>query len=262
MTLPVAEIFQELAGASHLFLLLDYDGTLVPIAPTPDQARPTDRLLKILESLAAAKSVQIAVISGRTMDELKALLPILGIFRVACHGAFILTPAGINHSLLPDGWSASSLNEILRKVEPAVSGKEGFLLEHKGVSLAIHYRNADPQEARRFLDHVALWTLEGVSKGTLSILRGHMVLEIKAPGIDKGKAALFLLSRFSPAGALPIYIGDDETDEDAFRALRGRGITVRVCSGPQPSSATFRLADPAQVIELLERIEERYGTTL
>jgi len=262
VTSRIAEICKALQGSSHLFILLDYDGTLVPIASTPSHARPTDRLLKVLDSLAAMERLQIGVISGRTMEDLKSLLPVPGIFRVACHGAFILTPAGASYSLLPEGWSPSPLSEITRKVEEAIPADGGFLLEDKGVSLALHYRNADPHEARRLLEQVAVWASEGVSRGQISILRGHMVLEIKPPGIDKGKAALFLLERFSPSGSLPIYVGDDETDEDAFRILRGRGLTVRVGTGAQPTRATFQLADSSQVIELLERIQENYGTTL
>lgn len=258
----MGEILGALSGSRRLFLMLDYDGTLVPIAPTPDLARPTPRVLQALRTLSCRQGIQVAVISGRPMEELQSLLPVPGISLAACHGALLRTPGGKAHSLLPEGWSDSVLGEIFRQIEAAIAPGKGFLLEHKGVSLALHYRLADPKESGELLQEVLSWSAPYVSRGQLSVLHGNMVLELRPAGIDKGKAILFLLDHFSHSGATPMYIGDDETDEDGFQALQGKGITVRVGPENKPSAAAFRLPDPAQVIELIERIAGDYGTVL
>lgn len=255
-------ILGALAGFPRLFLLLDYDGTLVPIASTPDLALPSPRLLRTLHCLTSRETLQVAVISGRPMDELQSLLPVPGLSLAGCHGALVRTAAGETCSLLPAGWSDAVLQEIYLCLAAAVAGKEGFLLEHKGVSLALHYRLADPEESAVLLREALEWSAPFVSRGQLSVLRGNMVLELRPAGVDKGKAVLFLLERLGVPGVLPMYIGDDETDEDGFRALRGKGITVRVGSEPRTSAAAFRLENPAQVIELLEKVAAGHGAIL
>jgi trehalose 6-phosphate phosphatase len=192
----------------------------------------------VLEALRARFPVY--VITGRRVRDLEALLPLSGLPVVGGHGAEEGILGGEVRSLL-----SVDLSPLRQRLLPC----EGVQLEDKGFALAFHYRGARDQEGvkaclRRWLEEV-----KGLLQALdLEALWGKKVLEIKPKGAEKGRAVLRLLERHP--GHTPVCIGDDATDETAFRALQGRGLTLKV--GPGPTAAAGRLADVDEVLAYLK----------
>lgn len=220
-------------------LLLDYDGTLAPIVDDPAAALPHPDVPDLLARLAARHPVR--VITGRGLEDLAGLLAV-PVEAVGLHGAErgrLGTEARLH---MPGGARAA-----LRSLRASVPDLEGLRVEDKGPSFALHYRNAaDPDAVVRALRD---WLADAPK--SLHPVWGKMVLELRPAGIDKGRVARDLAARH--AGRTPVYIGDDTTDEDAFRALAvdAEAITVKV--GPGDTAARFRLPDVDAVVAYLRR---------
>jgi trehalose-phosphatase len=150
-----------------------------------------------------------------------------------------------------------SIGQFLRQ---SLREIQGILFEDKGLILAVHYRNVGPQYFGRIRE-VLEKALEK-RKDRWDIAQGKMVFEIRPRAdFNKGKAVQEILKFFPPQGLLPIYFGDDRTDEDAFRVLRGRGITVFVGPDQQTTEAEFYVKDPLEVKGFLRRCEEMLART-
>ncbi len=237
-----------LTAAPELLLMLDYDGTLVPIAATPALARPAPELLATLQKLAFFPGRVVAVISGRKLDELQELLPLAGLYLVGSHGAEIKEPGGKVYRSMHNQQLKEDMVNLEIIARECMAKCSGFLVENKGTSLALHYRLADPGLAQKVLDSFIKRTSSIVRQKQLELLPGKKVLEIRPRGIHKGKAVAYLCRKYSRA--LPVYIGDDRTDEDAFMALK-RGWGILVSPDSRPSAATVRLSSPGEVYKLL-----------
>ncbi len=241
-------------AAPRLFLGLDYDGTLVPIAPRPEEARPTPALHALLAQLAQAPRVEVALISGRPLSELCALLPVLGISYVGTHGLEMRTVTGEVRQLIPAGAFTTIMARLRRDISPIVASDPGFLLEDKRYALALHYRQARPETSERgvarFLSAVLAYQRKGVA---LEVIHGKKVVEVRPVGVNKGKAVQCLLRRESNM-TLPLYLGDDATDEDAFRLVNGRGLTILVADPPQRTAARYYLRTPQEVFNFLSHL--------
>ncbi len=249
-----ARLWQAVAVASHRLLMLDYDGTLAPFSTDRGQALPPARTRALLERLAAARGTTLAVVSGRPMEQLEGLVGALPVTLVGEHGWDLRDPRGghIEHPLPAD--QAALLD---RAEADARAGGLGARLERKRASIVLHTRGVPPDEARAAVEAATrLWrpilsarTAGGPGGARLdAIARG---LELRLRGHDKGTAVSDLLAR-SSAGPLAVYVGDEITDEDAFRAVRERGFGVKVREPEGPTLATGRLADPDAVTAFLE----------
>lgn len=224
-----------LDGTSVFF---DLDGTLIDIAATPDGVVVSPDLLAALDRLVAAAPGRVAVLSGRSLDQLDHLL---GRFarRVAVagsHGAEIrLAGQDARQRSAPPALAAAT--RALRDVAEA----HGLLLEEKSMGTALHYRHAPGREAIAASAAAVLADRHG-----LVLQRGKMMVELRAPG-DKGDALCALLREEAMVGTRPLFFGDDVTDEDGFvAATRAGGAGVLV--GPaRASAARYRLDDPAAV---------------
>ncbi|MDQ0285849.1 trehalose 6-phosphate phosphatase [Desulfofundulus luciae] len=244
-----------MAAASRLLLMLDYDGTLVPIAPTPDLARPDPELLATLQKLSLSPGRVVAVISGRKLAELQKLLPLTGLHLAGSHGAEIQETGGKLYRLIEDRKLEENILSLERVARECVANSRGFLVENKGISLALHYRQADPELARQVLVSFIEKVAPIMDKNRLELLPGKKVLEIRPRGVNKGKAVQYLCGKYD--GALPVYIGDDRTDEDAFMALK-RGCGILVSPQSRASAATVRLSSPREVYTLLLLLAKGY----
>lgn len=240
--------------APRLLLCLDYDGTLVPIAARPEDACPTPAVLDLLTRLASTARIMVAIVSGRPVAELSTLLPVLGLTLIGTHGLEIRAPNGSVSQMLPPGAFMLTMARMQREIRQLIRGKDGFLLEDKRQTLTLHYRLADPQEAAQIVSRIQTVLRRYQGNGVaLELLHGKKVAEIRPVGVNKGKAVAALLQQVGST-MLPIYVGDDTTDEDAFRVLADRGLSILVSDVARPTGAQYYLENPRAVFELLEQV--------
>lgn len=229
-------------------LLLDIDGTLLDIAARPDAVQVPERLLanlaRILEHLDGA----LALVSGRPIQTIDELFSPLTLPAIGCHGAELRPKPGLHDVLV----LAPPLSVSLRARMDAIAARyPGVSVEDKVYSLALHYRNV-PHLADALRDSVQAIRREA-PPGTVDVLAGKCVFEIKPAGIDKGTGLRTLMGHASFRGRRPIFLGDDVTDESAFAVLPefdGVGIAV----GKEMPGAVLAFQDPTEVRAWLANI--------
>jgi trehalose-phosphatase len=207
-----------------------------------------------LEKLRDLPSVYLAVISGRSLEDLREKVGVLDIIYAGNHGLEIENPDG-RHKKMFSSVRRRELKKITQNVQNSLKEIPGILFEEKGPILSVHYRNV-PQ---RFFDRIPQVLKKELQqrRGRWKTASGKMVFEIR-PNVEfhKGEAVREILKTFPSLGLLPIYLGDDQTDEDAFRVLKGQGISVFVGPGGFSSEADFFLRNPDEVQEFLLRCQE------
>jgi len=245
-----------------LLACFDYDGTLVPIAPMPEEAVADGATRGALRELAAAPGTSVAVVSGRPVAQLRALLDADGLWLVGLHGLELAAP-GEELARTADVEALAAALSPLRTVAADIARRfPGVRVEDKGTSLALHTRQARREHARAAAEafRAAARAVHG-----FHVLAGKEVLELRPDGVDKG-VAVRRLQRHA-GGETTLYVGDDTTDEDAFAALAtGPGaaataITVRVAEGDPdaPTRAAFVLQRQDDVADLLRRLVSLRG---
>jgi trehalose 6-phosphate synthase/phosphatase len=240
--------------ADRRLLLLDYDGTLVPFAPTPEAARPDEELITILNGLKHKDRNNVVVISGRDAETLEGWLGSAGIDLVAEHGARYRKD-GDKQWKEAEEITVGNWKEELRPVfDVFVDRTPGALLEEKGHALVWHYRRAEPglgsQRAAELTE-----TLEGyVANTSLHILQGHKVVEVKPSMVSRGRAAHPWLQA-KPGFGFVLAFGDDVTDEALFEAIPEDQWSVKV-GIPERSTARFFVSDPQEVRQLLRDLND------
>jgi trehalose-phosphatase len=253
--LPSAlEHVQEIAGAGDrsLAIFLDYDGTLTPIVGHPEKAFLSDSTRQTLRALAM--QAPVAILSGRELEDVRKRVAVDGIVYAGSHGFDIAGPRGLRRQEAREFLPA--LDAAEKELREKLAGIAGALIERKRFSIAAHYRNVneiDFPKLERVVSEVA------TRHRKLRRIDGKKVYEL-LPNIDwdKGKAVLWLLEKLGleRPNAHPIYIGDDRTDEDAFRALEQRGTGVLVSEQPRPTAARYALKNPAEVERFLQELIE------
>lgn len=235
-------------------LLLDYDGTLTPIVNTPDEAILNGGMRSVLGKLKDDPNYIVAVISGRSLMDVKSKVELEGICYAGNHGMEIEYLGSIY--IHPD---AKKKMQVIKKIclefQPLLNGIDGVIIEDKGLTASIHYRMVSPEEIPK-VKRIVESTIESyIEKGDIKLTHGKMVLEIR-PNIlwDKGKAVEWVLKTIGTKASqqyFPVYIGDDRTDEDAFKVLKGKGITVLVASNIKHTNAEFVLHNVDEVKNFL-----------
>lgn len=243
------------AGARRLAVFLDYDGTLTPIVPRPEDAVLAPAVRDTVRRLA--KACTVAIISGRDRADVQKLVGVDGIVYAGSHGFDISGPQGAVAGSNERDRFLPMLADVEGELRQALAGIAGSQLERKKYSIAVHYRNvADADLAA--VESVVEYALRRYPK--LRDLPGKKVHDLQ-PRIDwdKGKALLHVLRTLGldQPEVLPVYIGDDITDEDAFAALRRRGIGIIVRDEPRPTLARLALESPAEVHRWLAAVLER-----
>jgi trehalose 6-phosphate phosphatase len=248
------EVEPRIRNADLLFLLLDYDGTLCPIVSRPDLAVCPPQVKSLLEKLRDSPKARVAIISGRALEDLKDKVRVQGIIYVGNHGLEVENPAGTHRKKLSPG-RQNELRKIRDSLETNLKPVPGILFEDKGPILTVHYRNAPREFALRVREAVEKALQPFPDRWQAS--PGKKIVEIRPQvDFDKGKTVKEILNRFPLVRALPVYLGDDRSDEDAFRAMDSQGISIRVGSGAASSSAQYFLRDPEEVRGFLQRCEE------
>jgi trehalose-phosphatase len=235
--------------AKQMRLFLDYDGTLASFAPTPDDILPDPYLIGLMEQLSSRSHIQVAVISGRRLSHIQALLPIEGILLGGTYGIEILTAQGIHIERLDFQIVRPTLDLIKPLWENLIKEEPGFYLEDKGWSLALHARGAKSETANQIITLARSCIQPALAQTEVfRILGGHKFLEVAPLLANKGQTINHLLSIDPLDSALPIYIGDDDKDEEAFRMiLQNDGVAIKVSPHPCETAAQLRLESPENV---------------
>lgn len=235
-------------------IFLDYDGTLTPIVRRPEDAVLSETMQQAVRQLAAVCNV--AVISGRDMKDVRRRVGLDAVVYAGSHGFEITGPDGLSMENEAAAEFLPVLDHAETALQQAVSGIDGVRVERKKFAIALHYREVDSSrvpEVEQAVDRVSS------RFGRLRISRGKMIFEVQ-PAIDwdKGRAVLWLLDALdlNPEQVVPFYIGDDTTDEDAFRVLQDRGIGIVVETGSRPTAARYTLSEPGEVERFLAKVRE------
>ena len=257
-----SSILRQLGKARHILLLSDYDGTLTPIVERPELALLPDDVRRLLERLVHQRHMRIGIVSGRALSDLKSRVGVEGLVYAGNHGLEIEGPGVAFVSPL-----AAELRPVLRVIHfvlsRALSTVRGVLVEDKGLSLSVHYRMVDPGRAQDVEDIVKKTVGPAQATGKVKLTSGKKVHEIR-PAVDwnKGKAVKMLMKRYGKggrqSGLVPIYLGDDVTDEDAFKVIEtyGDGISVFVGQPNGQSAARYYLKSPKEVSRFLELLAD------
>lgn len=245
-----AHVQGRIAASARLCLLTDFDGTLVPLAADPDAPRLESPVRQILENLIRHPRVVLGIVSGRGLHDLVSRIDLRGCWYVGNHGFEIRDPEGIERRFY-EPEDVAYLTEVRDEMGRETAAIPGVFLEHKGPVLAVHHRNVP--EARVVEVELAFSQVMQRHRARLMISRGHAVLEARLRGGSNKGTAVRHLRREMPPGTLMMYFGDDLTDRDAFRALKGVGLTVEI-GGGSGSIADFTLPGPAEVLATLARI--------
>ncbi|HEX9049040.1 MAG TPA: bifunctional alpha,alpha-trehalose-phosphate synthase (UDP-forming)/trehalose-phosphatase [Anaeromyxobacter sp.] len=250
---PVVEAaLRRAREARPLALLLDYDGTLVPFAPTPELAAPDRELLDLLAALAARPGTEVHVVSGRRRGGLERWLGALPVGLHAEHGLWtrFRGQAWAQAETAATPWREPVL-AILREFADRTPGS---LVEEKTAGAAWHYRSADPDLGAAQAKELTLHLSTVLANLPVEILPGDAVVEVRPHGMNKGRAVTRILGRARP-GTIILAMGDDRTDEDMFAALPAGHLAIHV--GPAPSRAPVRLAGVREARVFLRAIAAR-----
>jgi trehalose 6-phosphate phosphatase len=250
--------FQHLFQECNIMLFLDFDGTLATIVDQPKEALLLPEIKALLHILSRGSSVALTIVTGRSLEDIQHKIGIKKIAYIANHGFEI---EGINvhfrNPLFPK--TAQIYREIEKELREAFKEIPEIIFEDKGSTLSIHFRIV-PKKKKSFVKR----TVQRVAKPyirlrEIRLREGKEVLEVRpAMGWDKGTAVRWLLNaskELTSQKSMTIYIGDDDTDEDAFKALQGQAMTIRVGES-KASAAQYYLNDVKQVHDFLSRIAE------
>ncbi|SER38840.1 trehalose 6-phosphatase [Faunimonas pinastri] len=233
-----------LSSGEHA-LYLDFDGTFVEFAPEPHLVKLFPGSLKLLTALRDHLDGALAIVTGRRLQDIDAFLAPLELPVAALHGQ-VMRSFGGPAQMLP---LSDQMETARRRIGELIGENDPVMVEDKGAAIVLHYRLVPDQKER--VEEIA----ESVTKdlGELHSVPGHFISEIRQRGISKAEAVVALGLQEPFAGRIPVFVGDDRTDEDGFRgaALNG-GFGVKVGEGA--TAAKYRLADPSAVHAWLRSI--------
>jgi len=233
-------------------LFLDFDGTLVPIQKDPAQCFLSEGIKRQLRLLANSKDVYLSILSGRSLLDIKKRVGIKKIYYGGNHGLDISGP-GVRYTH-PKAISAKPIiNHVKQQLQKKIKDIKGAWLEDKKFTLSLHFRSVKTEGIPYVKKVVYNVADEFLEKKSFAVIKGKKVLEL-VPHVswNKGRAALWILKHLKDK-CLPIYIGDDQTDETAFKTLWRKGITIRIGKSKK-TSAKYYLKGYWEISQLLQQI--------
>jgi len=241
-------IRDKVGDKKRLWLFLDYDGTLAEFAPTPDHIEPQEEIVELISYLGKLPSIRLAVVSGRRLNHIKQLLPQEEILLAGTYGIELQDRGGELINRVSFDEVRPTIEQLKPRWEDLIADHKGFYLEDKEWSIALHARFASDQDAEQVLAQAREYAEDAAKEAGLRIMGGHKFLEIGPQLANKGLSVAFLLDEYPFEGALPIFIGDDDKDEEAFSVIHEHGgVAIVVSSEPRATIADCRLDSPKDV---------------
>lgn len=248
-----SEIFRSLNKADTVALFLDYDGTLVSFKDTPTSVVTPANVVTVLNNLIQHPKFMVFIVSGRPLQELKILLPLTGLSFVALHGLQIELSTGNTFNWKSAENTLPLLKKLKKQAVYAFKKDDGVLIEDKKFTVAFHYRLLPSDKIEEAITRF-MKIVKGIDNHhLLDIIHGEKVVEVRPNGWHKGKALEVILRHNHRCNkSVPVYIGDDTTDEDAFRYIGDDGVTIVVLNdASKVTAASYWLQDPADVVRFL-----------
>lgn len=257
-------IIEEVRSQDRRAFFLDYDGTLTPLVKDPPKAYLSPDHREVIASLLGDEKNFVCIISGRAIEQLKEFIGLKGLVLAGNHGMEI---AGPNISYVNEGALRAKplLREIAEMLKWKLSDLKGVLVEDKGLTVSVHYKmvpvKRHPSVKRLFYREMEKF----LASNTIIVTRGKRILEVRPNVVwNKGSAVKWILGSLSDYLLMekpyPIYMGDDETDEDAFRALKGRGLTILVSPRKGASEASYFIKSVEEAYQFLGLFAQQIST--
>jgi len=246
----IRKFFEQVAQTDRRALLLDYDGTLAPFTPDRDKAVPYPEITGILQQLLDIGGTRLILITGRWSKDLARLLKLKNLPEIwGSHGWEKLQPDGSYETGEFDEIALQGLAEA-----DAWAEREGITerVEHKPASLAIHWRGLARTEAEDLRAKVQEDLMSLAQRKGLRLHEFDGGIELRIPGRDKGFAVTSVLEEMGEKTAAA-YLGDDFTDEDAFAAMKGKGMSILVREEIRPTAADVWIVPPHELLDFLRR---------
>lgn len=245
---------RRLRAGSHLLLLLDFDGTLAEFNPDPQAVELPGPRRAVLLDLASRADTTLGIVSGRRLADVRGRtrLP-ADVWYSGLHGLEIQGP-GVTFRHPEIEKTVAALRELASGLSAELSVYRGVFLEDKALSVAAHYRDAAPDDAKKVPGIVERHAGPYLESGVFRLMHGACMIEI-LPNIDwhKGSAVTWIRERVAADREVStVYVGDDVTDQDAFVAVRGHGLSV--AASARAEGADIQIDGPGEVEELLRRI--------
>ena len=255
-------IVAEREASGRLLLALDFDGTLSPIVPRPAEAAILPAAARALTRLADRPDTRVAIVTGRGLDDVRARVREERAFFAGNHGFEIEGP-GVRHRIDAAERLRPEFLMLSERLRHELAHIPGVEIEDKGITMSVHYRRVDDPA---LAEEVRVATVREAERSGVRATHGKRVVELRPPfDWHKGRAVEFLIDSLGSDGPIyPVFIGDDVTDEDAFRAVRDRGgLAILVADGEdsRQTAAHARVASPEQLVPLLEALADDRGTT-
>jgi len=238
-----------------MFLFLDFDGTLAPIVDLPSNAVLSEENRKLLILLSETEKCRLAIISGRELKDIKKRIGIANISYAGNHGFEIESPDFKYTIPLYDEYR-SVVCKLKKEIENCIPEKKGIWIEDKNFTLSVHYRAVDKFDIDSVKKYIKDITAHYAANNLITVKEGKKVIEIHPPvKWNKGEVVLYLIEKWVAESAhsecIPIYVGDDVSDEDAFKEIKNFGLTVYI-GNPTLTNAQYYLNNTDEVSKLLK----------
>lgn len=252
------KVKSEILRAGHGFFFLDFDGTLAPIMPKPSMSHLRESTRRILQKLTKNRDFSVAIVTGRQLAEIESLVGIPDLIYAGNHGLELKGPEfKYTHAIGREFQRVRG--EVIAALGPLTQRFAGTFIEDKEIGLAFHYRLLEEARVADMRAEVAKVLTPWLNDKQINVLEVKKALEVR-PNLNwnKGSAVRWILLHEDP-DSLPVYIGDDRTDENAFRALQDRGITIRV-GFERKSLARYYVEDIYETEQLLTFLSVTKGS--
>lgn len=252
------ELDQWVSDADRLWLFLDYDGTLVEFARSPETVQPVPQVIALVRRLAEKDRLRVAVVSGRSLHDIQVLLPVEGIYLAGTYGIELVTPQGERIQREDYGLIRPYLERLKPQWEEIIAGRKGYYLEDKGWALALHARFAPEKEATRLISTIQQTLSQELITDEFRLIKQRKFLEVSSAMAHKGRAVAFLLNSYPLPGSRLLYIGDDTNDAEAFETIHdkdGVAVAVKQYFGyVRSSGGDYIMKSPKAVRKWLEKL--------